>query len=171
MTTVVTVQRARRNIALSEGFSSQQPPVPACHNMFGTTDLETQFANFAASGEEVFEIDLLLVPRDVHLEKKGGTSRWRVNQKATRRAEVSFRKLEDHDKMDLLRAMKSGLGSYLEKEAVEICSKRDISRERVLPMRWVLIGKAPRTPKAKWSGKSPKPGSSSRDSWTLTFFI
>ena len=84
-----------------------------------------------------------MAPRDVHLEKGAGNSgRWKINEKAKRRAEVSFRKLEAQDKEDFKKAMASEVGSYLEKEAVEIATRNEIPPERVLPMRWLLTWKS-----------------------------
>ena len=118
--------------------------------------LEAQFASFVESGEEVFEIDLQIAPRDVHLEKRDVGSRWKVNEKAKRRAEVSFRKLQEEDKLDFLKAMQGELGSYLEREAVEIALRKDIPKERVLPMRWVLTWKAVENDQGQVTGHKPK---------------
>ena len=138
-------------------FSWQQERGSSGSNMFvNSPDLEAQFANFLASGEEVFEIDLPIAPRDVHLEKKGNQSRWRVNEKAKRKAEVCFRKLEDGDKLHFMQAMRSELGSYLEREAVEIATRRDIPKERVLPMRWVLTWKPLEDNEGQVVGQKPK---------------
>ena len=68
--------------------------------------LEKQFASFVESGAEVFEIDLRIAPRDVHLERHSGGSRWKVNEKAKRRVS------------NFMKAMQGELGSYLEREAV-----------------------------------------------------
>ena len=120
-------------------------------------DLESSFASFLQSEEQVFEIDLQIAPRDVHLEKGyGDTGRWKINEKAKRRAEVSFRKLETRDKEDFMKAMSSELGSYLEKEAVEIASRKDIPPERILPMRWVLTWKPVEGEDGQVLGRKPK---------------
>ena len=118
--------------------------------------LEEQFASFVESGAEVFEIDLQIAPRDVHLEKQKGESRWKINEKAKRRAEVSFRKLGEEDQLDFMKAMQGELGSYLEREAVEIALRKDIPKERVLPMRWVLTWKAQEDEKGEVVGHKPK---------------
>ena len=109
------------------------------------------------AGGEVFEIDLQIAPRDVHLDRRGGgAGMWKVNEKAKKRAEVSFRKLEDKDKIHFMQAMKSELGSYLEREAVEIALQNDIPKEWVLPMRWVLTLKSVEDETGHEVGKKPK---------------
>ena len=122
-----------------------------------TRDLESTFATFLQSDEQVFEIDLQIAPRDVHLERNSGQQdRWKINEKAKRRAEVSFRKLGPQDREDFMKAMRSELGSYLEKEAVEIATRKEIPPERVLPMRWVLTWKTIEDEEGKVVGKKPK---------------
>ena len=118
--------------------------------------LEKQFANFVESSAEVLEIDIQIAPRDVHLDRQSGGSRWKVNEKAKRRAEVSFRKLGEEDKLDFMKAMQGELGSYLEREAVEIALRKEIPKERVLPMRWVLTWKAMEDDGGKILGHKPK---------------
>ena len=50
------------------------------------------------------EISLDLSERDVHIEKRsGGSGQWKINEKAERRAEVSFRKLSAEDQPDFFK--------------------------------------------------------------------
>ena len=77
---------------------------------------EQLFSRLLEEGEEVFEIELEVSPRDVHFESRsGGSGQWKVNEKAKRNAEVSFRELNENDRKDFLEAMGIGVGSYLER--------------------------------------------------------
>ena len=112
---------------------------------------EDRFVAYMAEGHEVLEIVLDVAPRDVHLDRREGQQgRWKVNEK------VSFRKLDAEDQLELLQAMRTEVGSYLEREAVEIALKPDIPKERVMPMCWVLTWEAVEDSQGQVQGKKAK---------------
>ena len=118
-------------------------------------DCSSNFVGYVGR-QDMVEIVLDVAPRDVHLERRGSFQQWKLNDKAKRRAKVSFRKLHEDDKPDFVEAMKSELGSYLEKEAVELAVRSAIPRDRVLPMRWVLTWKAIEDEQGQAVGRKPK---------------
>ena len=123
----------------------------------GHPDYHKRFVGFVESQEDMIEIVLEVAPRDVHLEKRSGQEqRWKINEKVKTRAEVSFRKLQDSDKLDFMNAMQTELGSYLEREAVEIALRNEFPKERIMPMRWVLTFKSIEDDKGVEVGKKPK---------------
>ena len=142
-------------------FSWQKRPCDASHEAKCKRDSlddifpQKNFVGYVGT-QDVVEIVLNVAPRDVHLERKGGFQQWKLNEKVKRRAEVSFRKLHEDDKPDFVEAMKSEIGSYLEKEAVELAVRNDIPRDRVLPMRWVLTWKAIEDGEGEIVGRKPK---------------
>ena len=75
------------------------------------------------------QIALDIQPRDIHKVKANGKSTWILNDKPKKRAEVSFRSLEDSHKLDFLKAMQGELGSYLQHEAVEIAKCHNVPPE------------------------------------------
>ena len=105
-------------------------------------DLQEFFTSCVQESVQVFEVSIDVQARDVHKVQHQGQARWVLNEKPKKRAEVQFLSLNDEDKMDFLRAMKSELGSYLEHEAVEIARKHGVPEERILGMRWVLTWKS-----------------------------
>ena len=102
------------------------------------------------------EIVLNVSSRDVHQVNRNGHKEWKINEKPERRAEVQFRNLSDHDKMDFLRAMQAEVGSYLEHEAVSIASKVGVPESRILGMRWVLTWKRVENEHGEVTGHKPK---------------
>ena len=151
-------------------FEWQRPPVAweavPCAKQLGETSRvssesseDRHLAYFVKAVEErseVFEIALDIQPRDVHKVKTPGGNYWVINEKPKKRAEVGFRSLDESDKLDFLRAMKSELGSYLEHEAVEIAKRHNVPPERILGMKWVLTWKAIENEQGQSTGQKPK---------------
>ena len=94
------------------------------------------FAQAVESAHTV-EIHLSVSARDVHCKR--GT--WVLNQKAKRNVEVNFRKLNEEDRKEFLKAMGHEVDSFTSNSAVEICARAGVPRQRILGMRWVLVWK------------------------------
>ena len=107
-----------------------------------TRDYESYFSHAAQEQCQVLEITMDLQARDVHQTKVGGQNQWVLNEKPKKRAEVQFKSLSDAEKLDFMKAMRNELSSYLEHEAIQIASRHNVPRERILGMRWVLTWKA-----------------------------
>ena len=85
----------------------------------------------------VLEMEFPISPRDVH--KSRGI--WVVNQKARKNVEVSLRKLTSSEKAEFDSAMRLETTSFMSTEAVRICERAGIPRERIMNMRFVLTWK------------------------------
>ena len=119
-------------------------------------DLSAFFCESLQAQHEVFEVRVEVQARDVHKVSQNGHSRWVLNEKLKKRAEVQFRSLSDEDKLDFMKAMQQELGSYLEHEAVEIAKRHGIPEERILGMRWVLTWKVLQNEAGEACGRKPK---------------
>ena len=97
--------------------------------------------NFVCASDEVLEIQLTVAPRDVHCQRRNGVAEWVLNQKPKKNAEVSFKKLSPEEQVEMKKAMKSEVSSFLEREAIEIAAKQGIDPHKLLTMRWVLTYK------------------------------
>ena len=86
------------------------------------------------------EIILNLSARDVHLDRRG-KGRWVVNAIAKRGAEIQFKQLSEKDTKEFLEAKRKEVNSYIENMAVSIAQAQGVDPQRILGMRWVLVGK------------------------------
>ena len=97
---------------------------------------DERFAHFVGT-LSVIEMSFPISPRDVH--KSHGV--WVVNQKARKNIEVSLKKLEPSDRAEFQRAMSVEANSFLTTEAIRICERAGIPKERIMKMRFVLTWK------------------------------
>lgn len=86
------------------------------------------------------EIILNLSARDVHLDRRGKGC-WVVNAIAKRGAEIQFKQLSEKDTKEFLEAKRKEVNSYIENMAVSIAQAQGVDPQRILGMRWVLVGK------------------------------
>ena len=110
--------------------------VSGVHWVF-SNDFDERFAGYIGT-LNVIEMEIPIAPRDVH--KSRGT--WVVNQKARKSIEVNLKKLSQEDKEEFQKAMKVETNSFLSTEAIRICEKAGIPKERIMRMRFVLTWKS-----------------------------
>ena len=111
---------------------------------------------FFVSDKQVVEICLTVAPRDIHLRHRNGIKEWTLNQKPKRHAEVSMKKLSPEDRKEMLVAMKGEIGSFLERDAIEIAARAGVDPKKLLTMRWVLTYKPVTDSEGKEIGTRPK---------------
>lgn len=112
--------------------------------------------NFVCASDEVLEIQMTVAPRDVHCQRRNGVAEWVLNPKPKKNAEVSFKKLSPEEQVEMKKAMKSEVSSFLEREAIEIAAKQGIDPQKLLTMRWVLTYKPVMNDQGEISGTKPK---------------
>ena len=111
---------------------------------------------YTSPGDECVEIVLTVQPRDIHVKKDKGSSRWVLNPKPKRNAEVYMKKLSEVEKEEMRTAMKSEINSFLEKDAIEIASRAGVDPQKLLGMRWVLTYKPVLDEAGAKTGQKPK---------------
>ena len=112
---------------------------------------EERFAHFVGT-LNVIEMAFSINPRDVH--KSHGV--WVVNQKARKNIEVSLKKLEPTDREEFQRAMRVEANSFLSTEAIRICERAGIPKERIMKMRFVLTWKPVLDSEGNQTGRKAK---------------
>ena len=117
----------------------------------GENSPETIFANFVGK-LSVLELEVPIAPRDVHRSK----GVWVVNQKAKKNIEVCLRKLNADERKQFEHAMTIETDSFMSTEAVRICERAGIPKERIMNMRFVLTWKTLSDEEGKAQGKKAK---------------
>ena len=108
---------------------------------------------FSSVGKlSVLELEVPIAPRDVHKSK----GVWVVNQKAKKNIEVTMRKLCATEQKEFEQAMRVETDSFMSTEAVRICERAGIPKERIMGMRFVLTWKTLTDDEGQASGRKAK---------------
>ena len=135
--------------------SPPKSPRDRASSMFFSEASDAAFdSQFAGFGDQlnVLEMVFNISARDVHCSK----GVWVVNQKSRKGAEVCFRKLDEREKEEFRQAMTLETNSFMSTEAVRICERAGIPKERIMNMRFVLTWKAVLDDKGEQVGQKPK---------------